>query len=813
MKKKTPITTHAIARLAIAVAICLCLPMACQDNEVTPEEPKEIDLPATEPTDSEFSITSTKLKETADGYEFDGALGVKSDDGEEFKLGEGTFDVKLKSDGSVSTITGTGTPVFPNVGVFAELLKEFTLSEIVSRIEYNTGAYFKETYSTDIPLADGSNYIHFKVLNEERDGEYELRHKANNFIYKFVDLYIDPHDPAVFFKTRLWKPSAEDADDVVAGFWKRTFEKLMSLGKSAKEYKGSPNMIFGISNHARFKTTAYDFTIDNKESFKELFGFDHFESLNSHLYLKLEGVPIPPTVVLQLSGEMYVHYRTESLIPEPEELKEKQLKAFMDWFRDGKDENKMATFAGSMDMGGGNIETLVTGAFPMINNLVGRDIFNDNFDLDLVGATLQYSMPSRGGVEGSFLRFGGQMNMPLILDILGEGIKPYLISKPGGSNYFYFSVGPTLEDCSLFTENSVEMIIPNLGPTNISKSYFLVNKDGVNFSGNVDLPLGPIQLSKRLEGKFTGNSFFLETYTDKNITLPSGVVLTGKKLHVAVSNTTGVEVDGSVIFPFGLGEGELTGKVTSDGMTFTGSLKAGGMIDLGNGFLLPTANVTFSSSTNPAEGISFSGSVELPHGVGNVEVTGMLTKDGFSFTGIINRQIAIGNVNLLSKSGKITISNTNGVYVESVLELGNVFGDQMVKGHITLNEVNLIGTFNRAIPIAGHSFTFANGKITASSSTGVTINGNIDLHVFKVNVAGKLTAVNNFLLTGTYAYNGTYVKSTITTEVRPGSVGLKGTGTVYGLLGNELYTGTLTFKPNWAEPSIDVCYNNVCIGL
>jgi len=812
MKKKTPITAHAIARVAIAVTICLSLPMACQD-EVVPEEPKEIDLPATEPTDSEFSITSTKFKETADGYEFDGALGVKTDDGEEFKLGEGTFDVNLKSDGSVSTITGTGTPVFPNVGVFAELLKEFTLSEIASRIEYNTGTYFKETYSTDIPLADGSTYIHFKVLNEERDGEYELRHKANNLIYKFVDLYIDPHDPAVFFKTKLWKPSAEDADDVVAGFWKRTFEKLKSLGKNVKEYQGSPNMIFGISNHARFKTTAYDFNIDNKESFKELFGFDHFESLNSHLYLKLEGVPIPPTVILQLSGEMYVHYRTESLIPEPEELKEQQLKAFMDWFRDGKDENKMATFAGSMDMGGGEIETLVTGAFPMINDLVGHDIFNANFDLDLVGATLQYSMPSRGGVEGSFLRLGGELNKPMIMDILGDGIKPYLISIPASSNYFYFSIGPTLEDCSIFTESSVKMLIPKLGETEFNKSYFLINKDGVNFSGKLDLPLGPIQLSKSLEGKFTGNSFFLESYTDKNITLSNGIVLTSKKLHVSVSNTTGVEVDGSVIFPFGLGEGEMTGQVTSAGMSFTGSLKAGGMIDLGNGFLLPTANVAFSSSTNPEHGIAFTGSVELPHNVGYVEVTGVLTKDGFSFTGIINRQIAIGNVNLLSKSGKITISNTNGVYFESVLELGNVFGDQMVKGHITLNEVNLIGTFNRAIPIAGHSFTFANGKITANSSNGVTLTGNINLYVFNVNVTGKLTAVNNFLLTGAYNHNGTYVKCAITTEVRPGSVGLKGTGTVYGLLGNELYTGTLTFQPNWAEHTIKACYNNICVGL
>jgi hypothetical protein len=815
MKNKTQNTGSSFARFVMVAIIGFTLPIACQKDEVVPKKPVEINVPGTEITESDFTIKSTKIKETSAGYDFKGQLGVKADDGQEFEIGKGDFQVVLKPEGGVSAITGTGIPAFPKIGVFAELLKEFTFNEIQSRIEYNTGKYYKDTYNTDIPLDDATLYVHFKVLNESRDGAYELRHKVNTAIYKFYDLYIDPHDPALFFKVQLWKPgSSGNPEAVISQFWKRTFENLKALGKAAKDFKGSPNLIFGISNHARFRSTEYEFTITNKEAFKELHGFDRFESLNSHLYLKLDGIPIPETVVLQLSGEMYIHEPVETLTPSPEEIKEKKLNAFLDWFREGEDESKMATFAGKMDPGDKGIETLLTGVLPKVNEILGRDIFNDDLNIDLVGATLQYAEPSRNGQPGSsFLRFGGQINKPIILDILGDDIKPYLVSTPGFSSYLYFSVGPTLEDCSIFTETSLKLIIPTYGETEFNKSYFLINKDGLNFSGTMDLPLGPIHLSKSLEGNFTGNNFRLESHSDNDITLPNGVVLTGKELHVVVSKEQGVEVDGSILLPFGLGEGEITGKVSDAGMSFSGSLKAGTTINLGNGLQLPTADLTFSSSTDPNEGIHFQGKVQIPHQIGYVEVEGHLTKDGFSFTGIVDRQILIGGVSLLSKSGKLTISNTGGLYFETSLALGAVFGDQKLKGHITANEIDLVGSFNRAIPIGGHSFTFASGKITANSSTGVNLSGNIDLYVFKVNVNGKMSATNDFLLTGKYTYNGTFLKSTINTEVKPTSVNLKGTGSVYGVLGNELYTGTITFKPNWGAQTISGCYNDICLSL
>jgi hypothetical protein len=312
----------------------------------------------------------------------------------------------------------------------------------------------------------------------------------------------------------------------------------------------------------------------------------------------------------------------------------------------------------------------------------------------------------------------------------------------------------------------------------------------------------------------SNEGYEFETIVDNDITLPNGITIASRELDVSISSVEGLTLEGDVEMPFGLGETHVTGQLSKDGLSLSGSLKAGASIPVGNGLLLPTAEMAFSTSTNPNEGIYFEGKLELPHGIGFVDVEGTLTKDGFSFTGITNRAIDFAGVNLLSKSGKLTISSTNGIYFESAFGFGAGFGDQSLKGFITAQEIKLTGSFTRGLPIAGHTFTFTNGNIVASTLTGVVIAGNINLYVFTANVSGKMTSVNSFNLKGSVGYNGTYFKSTINVTVQPTAVSLAGNGTVYGLLGNQLYSGAISFKPNWGNNTIQACYNgNICIGL
>lgn len=806
----------------VLISATLFLPMACQQEDVVPKVNEEIrELNSVSSAVASFTIKSTNLKETDNGYEFTGTLGSKDSEGEDFEIGTGDFKVVLSLAGDVESVAGTGTPAFPNVGVFAELLKEFTFKNVLSRIEYEKGDYYKTSYNTDIPLNDDTRYVHFQVLNESKDGSFELRHKINSVIYNFSDLYIDPNDPALFFKMQLWKPGkSPNPNGVITKFWQRIVSKLKAAGKEAVKFSGAPGMIFGISNQARFKTTEYDFSITDKETFKALYGFDRFESLNSHLYIKLKNIPIPETVVLRLSGEMYIHEPVETLVPSPEEVKEKRLNAFLDWFREGDEHGKMATFNGSMDPGGKGIGLILQGVLPKLNDVLGRDIFNDELNLDILGATLQYQMPriDELGNGSSFLRFGGQVRVPLLQDILGEGIKKYLISPPSPNSFVYFSVGPELDDASFFIESADRLYIPFHGETEFLKNHFLINKDGINFSGNVLAPIGPLTLSKEVKGQFSKDSYELETTVDKDIILPNGVVLGSKDLNVKISSVTGLTVKGGVMLPFGLGESEVTGQLNEDGLTLEGSLKAGTEIDLGNGLMLPSAGMSFSVSTDPDKGIYLKGKLQVPHGVGYVDVEGYLMKGDFSLHGVVNRDLILGGVNFLSKSGELTISKSEGIYFKTILGLGTSFGNRMLEGHITAQGIDLSGSFNGGIPIGGHTFSFASGKILASSTAGVSITGNINLYVFAVSVTGKFTGKNAFTLTGTTNYNSNLFKAGITCDVKPTSVTLSGTGTVYiyrPIPGryDPVYTGAMSFNPNWSAHTVSACYSNICFGL
>ena len=68
-------------------------------------------------------------------------------------------------------------------------------------------------------------------------------------------------------------------------------------------------------------------------------------------------------------------------------------------------------------------------------------------------------------------------------------------------------------------------------------------------------------------------------------------------------------------------------------------------------------------------------------------------------------------------------------------------------------------------------------------------------------------------MTGTNTYKSKYFVSNIRITVTQSSVTLSGTGTIYGLAGNALASGTIKFKPNWAAGTIEACIGNFCVTL
>jgi hypothetical protein len=818
---KSPISRSKCNYLYVALLMALSI-SACQ-KEISKKAPETVELESPDPANSNFTIVSDNITETGSGYKFDGKLGTESGNGTAYAIGDGHFEVVTAADGSVASIKGDGMVEFPKVGLFAEILKTFAWKFIKAHIEYEKGSYYVQQYKTDIPLDPDRRYLHYKVFDETKDGDFELRHIANQVLYSFNDLYIDPLDPAVLFKVQLKKPSSPQVPspaNIASGFWANVKSKLAAFGGPVISYVSGPKLMVGISNNANFKSQSYAFKVSDPDAFKEKFGFNSFESLPSHYFFRISGIPIPSTGILRIAGEATIHSPVKSLVPPvtPTNEMRENLSAVLDWINNEEQNGYMATYTGSIDPGGKGIGAIL-GLLPNVNKLLGKEIFSDDLDIDLVGGTLQYQVPGinqiGSGQVPSFLRFGLEIKKPLIANIFGDNIKKYLISLPSPSNYFYFSLGPTTDEMNFYTEATAKMVVPAFGDLELGRAIFYIDKNGVSLNSSRNINIGPLHLETSLKGNISPEGFNLKALINNNITLPGDIQLTAKRLDLEIDSKEGISLQGDATLPLGLGEASVSGKLTDKGLTLSGSLHAGTQLDLGNGLQLPTANMKFTYSSDPAIGFQVEGDLQVPF-VGSVSVKGKFSKNDFLLTGKANTaQIVLGSATLPYANGAISISKSNGIVFNGLFDLG-AFGKTNLQGAISSTNISLNGSFTANVRIAGHDFNFSNGKVTADKS-GVKINGNIDLYFYKFSVSGNFYSASNFNLQGQYSYDGTFVKTTISATVTPSKITLTGSGKVYGALGNELYSGSLLFEPDWNARTVRACYtllgSSYCLTL
>src|SRR5690606_31070477 len=144
----------------------------------------------------------------------------------------------------------------------------------------------------------------------------------------------------------------------------------------------------------------------------------------------------------------------------------------------------------------------------------------------------------------------------------------------------------------------------------------------------------------------------------------------------------GVEAEGSVELPLGVGDAAVTGQVTRDGIMISGNLNAGTTLNLGNGLQLPSTNMRFPYSSLHNKGLQLECEVQVPF-VGVVSVKGAFKDGEVLLEGQPQtRQITFGNATLPHTDGKITISTANGIRFIGLFDLAP-FGNRILEGPIT----------------------------------------------------------------------------------------------------------------------------------
>jgi hypothetical protein len=849
----------------------LLMVSSCSDSSTGPDidDTTQIDDPTDDdepgdpidpPPSDNFKIDSDDVTETDDGYRFDGILIGVNEEGTEFKIGDGEFEVVLDEDGVIISITGVGLPEFPDIGIYKEILEDFAWGKIESHILYKKGSEFLNEFNTKIPLNPDRYYITYRVFDESKDEGFELRGIGNSIIHNFNEIYIDLEDPAIFLKFQLWKPSAKDTKKVAGKFWERAKQNAKALGQNVAEYTGAPNMILGLSNTGTFLTPEYEPGIKDSEVFENLYGFKGIESKEANMYLGLSGVPIPGTYVLQLNGEVYVHSPFIESVDGSGNID-----SVLDWFNEFEQSPARESYAGSMDFGGKGIGLILTGILPAINDFVGRDIFNDDINIDLIDGFYQEEfLPDE---PGSF-KISGGIQKPIIADIFGPNIQKYLVSQPDVNGYIYLDVPENLGEASLFVEQAQQIIVPTYGEMDLNESHFIINKDGFNFYARTGFDVGPVRLENALEGMLSGDGYLLSTLVERDITLPNDVILGNRELFMSVSSDSGATVYGQIILPFSIGEARVNGRVSDKGLMMSGMVSHGSQLALTTGLNLPTRDLELTVSTDPDRILELNGETQIPF-VGYNQMTGIINQDQFLFEGEIDRTLSFGSLQVPVANGNLLIDSDSGIFLDATYEIpfftsrrmeGEISADRIyiagavnedltfngvelpmangnmtlnnsgaslngtlslpynlrtaeVSGSITQSSINLTGKMGSALTFYGVNFPITNTSVTANTNSGVAAAFRIRLNNnLNASVAGKIsgsgysfTGTNNYVRSITWLGAQAEIRGTLRTTLTQSGISMTGTGRVTGLLGNELWSGTVSVTPNWSNKTIRVC--------
>lgn len=828
-------TRYSIAKIVLLISFVLCNSCSIEEAELPV---KEVVIENTTEDATKFTIVSNDITVTDTGYEFDGILRAESEDGEEFDIVDGDIIIETDDAGNILRFSGRGKPIFPNIGNFAAILRDFDWKEKVwAHIEYKTGSEFKTENNTDLPLLDDVKYFHFQVLDEENDNTtFELKSKVNDQIYNFIDFYLDPDDPSFFFKLKLINPAAIIKKFGSNGITKRFFKKIKEKAESSNILNmaapiglTTPALNIGFSNNGKILSTSHEFRSNGY--FQDIFGVSGFDERPSHFYKGFINVPIPLTKILRYTGESFVHIPEGRLIPGTNRIMPPY-----DWGKhlgDTGTESLDLTFTGSIDFGGKGIGAIL-GVLPTANTIFKTDIFNSDINMDIYTCTEQVAI----GDDKTSLNFGVEGGIP-IADILHPSITQWMVDRSlGGTNFFYLSVDDNIENWIMHYEFESNMPMAVLGALNTS-GYLSASKEGLLIGGQITSSMlyGIMEVTNAFTGSLSTSGFEITTLVDKKIALDwFGIDFTDTELTTTISNDdvegASVIAEGTVNLPFGIANAETRVELSHEnGFEAEGTLKSN--ITLPNGTevdILGGSGLTFKAWHKETgnvtdKGFTFSGEIIAPGGIGEVDVVGSIINGELNLAGSFESNVNFNSVNLYTSSGSIVISSANGgsFKIFGDFTLPSEMGSAYLSGEVTNTGFSLEGEIQSITPQldGGHAFKFVdangnnevNAKISASSSTGVKVFGRINLYAFDVYVTGKINPNKTFSLNGYFNYNkDCKLKSNIFVQVRQNRVKLSGGGTVYRprLIGSceEKTNIEITFSPSWNTKKI-----GVCIGL
>jgi hypothetical protein len=355
----------------------------------------------------------------------------------------------------------------------------------------------------------------------------------------------------------------------------------------------------------------------------------------------------------------------------------------------------------------------VNGKLFFSNDLV---TFLTNIDTVKLGkATLQAEFSD----DDFSIRMAGEYSDDILERFLGKTMMSFIpYNAREGVMYLRGTKNP--DDLLIYVEEKISLQIPGLGVTPLANSVFRITKDAVGLSGTVTLPynIGDVKVSGVLGYDGT---FLLTGLTNCDLDLGAGLIYNAD-LMVEVSDK-GVALSGSMAFPYGIGDVEVTGALSTDELYFRGVIASSIPFPV-NASVNSDLQVSISTKT----GISLGGSLSLPGSIGKVEVTGAVNSEELLLKGTIGSGISInfGNVDIRTNTAfSLTASSRSGIVMTGLASLPLSLGQATATVRVTAGGLSMAGDLGSHIKISGYPLFNADMSVSASTEQGMRVYGNM----------------------------------------------------------------------------------------
>jgi hypothetical protein len=755
------------SRLHIPAAIILVLLTcsSCDRESVVP-----IDIFATEeltnPAGLDFGqdegldkliVNADRIIETPSGFHIKGTIFSESISGivpvtsGDFKINTSVSSSSLKKGLGGIEFTGYGTAAFPSVGMFSSL-DEMEIPG--SDTWYNKGKIFRlEKGNASLPLLDEKYYFRHRIDKAGKGRDYKMK----KITVKLREFFLDARDPSTLFVGDVYTEKAGTKNRIVE------------------------NGAIGISANELWEFNPYKYS----ENLETITGGTGFEKMNGGI--SLSGIIPVKKYPLKILGQAVINTSYSK-------------QGNNDFFERGFDD-------ASFRIG-------VNGKLYFTNELVTFLTGTDTVSLGK--ATLQAEFSD----DDFSIRLAGEYSDDILERFLGKTMMSFIpYNAREGVMYMKGSGDP--DDFIVYVEEKISLNIPGLGVAPLANSVFKVTKSEVGLSGTLMLPYGIGNV------KVTGivnrdGTFVLTGLTNCNIDLGSGLVYNAD-LGIEATEK-GVKFKGSVALPFGLSNIQVTGGLLGDEIYFNGLLHSAVPFPV-NTSVESDLKVEMSSKT----GVNLNGSLSLPGGIGNVSVAGTLSPAELLLKGTISSGIAVnfGNVDVRT-SGlmSLTASSLSGVILKGSASLPFSLGNASATIRVIPGGLSMTADLGSSINISGAKVFNADMSASASTSAGMRLYGNMQFpgDFGNIYVSGYVSN-SGFSLTGDagsfsldFGIIGLSSDFSVSVTSRDG---VKFSGDGSGSVGVDpvkvSYDVGIDVNIDWSDNSVELCIDfslgSACIGF